>query len=283
MLSIKRFRAVALAFRAGRLRSLAVGLAAFALIEAGIPTTAESSTSNGARTCGSQTLEGAFTVPSGQGIHQVLRITDNCTVVVDPKDVISLAQVEQLIGVLPVAQGVQSGRLPDSSTFGKGPGLKSPVALVAGGPLHMKLRLLDAINIDVTSINPHDLSYGYNGSTITSYSQSAYRLYATDNTGYCGTGYYGWHPTNEGISVSGGGIGYSFIDSLAHTEFWYQGIFSQCDPYQYYNILDTKLTGFGNGSPSTCAYRLQMAKTAPGWHTDLLCWDAYTSVTPPPF
>jgi len=184
---------------------------------------------------------------------------------------------------MPLASTTLRDRIPAPAENRKGPGLKAPISLVAGGPLHIKLRLLDGVDIDITSIVPHDLSYGYNGSSITSYSHNAYVVRATDNTGYCGSGYYGWHLGPSSITVSGGGIGSSFIDSLAHAEFWYQGIFSQCDPSQFYNILDTKLTGFGNGAASSCAYRLQMAQTKPGWHTDLLCWDAYSSTTPPPF
>lgn len=147
----------------------------------------------------------------------------------------------------------------------------------------MKHRLLDAVGFDVTSINPHDLAYGYNGSTITSYSHSAYQTWATDNTGFCGYGYFGWSPANGSLTISGGGIGSSFIDSLAHAEFTYKGIFSGCSQYVFWNKLDTKLTGFGNGSPSSCAYRLWLLSGYPGWHTELLCWDAYSSVTPPPF
>jgi len=234
-----------------------------------------------AASCDSVVLEGSLTVPRGRAVRQVIRLTANCVPIVETQ---RLLTPEEATFQIRVAESTSPNRAPlPLAPSAKGPGLRSAAALVAGGPLHMKLRLLDGVNLDVTSINPHDFSYGYNGSTITSSSHSAYQTWATDNTGTCGTGYYGWHPANGSLTISGGGVGYTFIDSLAHAEFWYQGIFQACNPYYYYNILDTKLTGFGNGSPSSCAYRLSLAHTVFGWHTDLLCWDAYGSTTPPPF
>lgn len=231
--------------------------------------------------CGSVVLEGSLSVPRGRAVRQVVRLTANCVPVVEAQGVLT---PEEAAFWIHAAESTTTNRAPlPLASAAKGPGLRAASALVAGGPLHMKLRLLDAVNLDVTSINPHDLSYGYNGSTITSSSHSAYQTWATDNTGTCGTGYYGWHPANGSLTISGGGVGYTFIDSLAHAEFWYQGVFQACNPYYYYNILDTKLTGFGNGSASSCAYRLSLAHTVFGWHTDLLCWDAYGSTTPPPF
>jgi hypothetical protein len=232
--------------------------------------------------CGPVTIEDSFPIPAGRAIHRVIRVTPQCGIAVDTSSVISIEEAKQLEAAERPAQN--RSPLSVSSAHRGGPGVNAPLNGLVAGPIHMKLRLLDVIGLDVTSINPHDLTYGWNGSVITSVSHSAYQTWATDNSGFCGSGYYGWHPANGGLSVSGGGVGYYFVDSLAHAEFWYNGYFSHCDPYQFYNILDTKLTGFGSGSAPACAYRLQLARTVFGWHTDLLCWDAYgNSVTPPPF
>lgn len=138
-------------------------------------------------TCGSKLLEGTLVVPRNQGVHRVLRITSECAVIVESEDVVPLAEVERL----QAAEMPASNRaaIPDLTRSTKGPGLNARSALVAGGPLHMKVRVLDAINLDVTSINPHDLSYGYDGQNITSYSHNAWQTWATDNTGFCGSGY----------------------------------------------------------------------------------------------
>lgn len=140
-------------------------------------------------------------------------------------------------------------------------------------------RIKDAAGLVVTSIDPHNFSYGYDGSAVTSTSHDATVNRATDTE--CGPGWsVVWSAT--GISISGGGVGYSFADSLTHAEFSYQGRFD-CTGADYYNILDTKLTGFGNGASSTCAYRTQLRRTFLGWYQELLCWDAYVWTTPPPF
>lgn len=235
-----------------------------------------------AKSCGPIDREGALTIPRGGGIRQVFRITDSCTIEIVGLSVLTLVEAERLgrLGSSPIREQLAG---PRAAAIPRPRGLSAPVALVAGGPLHMKVRVLDGVGLNVTSIDPHDFSYGYGNGVITSYSQAAWVGRASDNSGFCGPGYYGWYLANGGLSISGGGLGIGFIDSLAHQEFWYQGIFSLCETTKYYNIIDTKLTGFGDGRPSSCAYRLRMANVAPGWSYDLLCWDAYSSTTPPSF
>lgn len=152
-----------------------------------------------------------------------------------------------------------------------------------GGPIHEFLRIKDGAGIVVTSIDPHDYSYSYDGNFILGYSHAAMTYRASDNTGHCGTGYYGWtlEPSSY-LQVNEGGIGQMYASSRAHAEFSYAGIFD-CSGTTYYNILDTKLTGYGDGSPSTCAYRFWARNLAFGWYMERLCWDANVYTTPPAF
>lgn len=136
----------------------------------------------------------------------------------------------------------------------------------------------------MTAIDTHNYSYSYDGNFITGYSQSATTQRASDNTGRCGSsGYFGWtvEPSSY-LAITGGGVGSLYASSQAHAEFSYRGFFD-CSGTTYYNILDTQLTGYGDGSPSTCAYRFSARNLAFGWYMERLCWDAYVYTTPPEF
>ena len=237
-------------------------------------------TARAAEPCRDVAFEGSIQIPIGGAIQRIVRLDASCNATFVDR-LVSAAEVDFILRsghassdksdqVRPRLSGVSSGKA----------GLAKPVTMVAGGPIHMFNRIKDAAGLNVTSIDPHNFSYGYNGSTITSTTHDATVNRSTES-GTCGPGWsINWGAT--AISISGGGVGYTFADSLTHAEFSYQGAFD-CAGATYYNILDTKLTGFGNGSSSTCAYRTQLRNTYFGWYQELLCWDAYVWTTPPAF
>lgn len=230
--------------------------------------------------CTDVVLEGEMRVPAGTAVRRIIKLDAQCRPIAAPDETLTAAQLDAVLrsGQAPTQV---SDRIPSKKALGAlgRAGLARPNVMVAGGPIHMFNRIKDVAGLTVTSIDPHNFSYGYNGSTITSTNHDATVNRATDTE--CGTGWsVVW--ANTSISISGGGVGWSFADSLTHAEFSYQGRFD-CSGNDFYNILDTKLTGFGNGAPSTCAYRTQLRKTYFGWYQELLCWDAYVWTTPPPF
>lgn len=231
--------------------------------------------------CTDIVYEGSIVLPVGGAVRRIIRLDADCRPVVAPDQLISAVVLEATL-----RSGQSSGQKRDqvpmgrASTAGGRIGLARPAPMVAGGPIHMFNRVKDGLGLNVTSIDPHNFSYGYNGSTITSTTHDSWVNRSTES-GQCGPGWsVVW--SNTGISISGGGVGWSFADSLTHAEFSYHGQFD-CSGTQYYNILDTKLTGYGNGASSTCAYRTQLRNTFFGWYQELLCWDANVWTTPPPF
>lgn len=229
------------------------------------------------------TFQGEINPPAGVAVLRVLRIDANCRTVTTPDRLLSEAEALALVSS-PGGIGQASERVPSPTrqSLQKLRGFASPTAMVAGGPIHMFNRVKDAVGLNVTSIDPHNFSYGYNGSYITSTTHDATVNRAVDqDPNQCG---HGWDVVwpNTSITISGGGVGYTFADSLTHAEFSYLGRFD-CSGTVYYNILDTKLTGFGNGGSSTCAYRTQLRNTFYGWYQELLCWDAYGWTIPPVF
>lgn len=230
--------------------------------------------------CADVVFEGAINLPIGGAVRRIIRLDADCQPILAPDQLIGAAELEFLIRAGQSSgqkEQVPSGR---TSTSSGRVGLARPAPMVAGGPIHMFNRVKDAVGMNVTSIDPHNFSYGYNGSTITSTTHDSW-VYRSTESGTCGPGWsIVW--ANTGISISGGGVGSSFADSLTHAEYSYQGQFD-CGGTQYYNILDTKLTGYGSGASSTCAYRTQLRNTYFGWYQELLCWDAYVWTTPPPF
>jgi hypothetical protein len=229
-------------------------------------------------------FEGQLSIPPGMGVRSITRIDSNCRVLHEPIEVLTPDQVRFLLGIPRTQRNLLGDHLVGpGASVPRVPGLAAPSALVPGGPLHIFIRVKDGAGLNLTSIDPHNLSYGYNGSTITSYSHDAWIWRAVDQQPTCGPGWsVEWSKT--GISISGGGVGSSFIDSLTHAEFSYIGRFD-CSGTQFYNILDTKLTGFGNGSPSTGAYRTTYRNVPPlgGWYEERLAWDAYNWMIPPRF
>lgn len=234
--------------------------------------------------CGPFTFEGELAAPAGMAVRSVTRVTSDCRVVHEPVQFLTREQVELLLQEPFGQPNLRSERLAGPRVTSGKAGLQRPAALLAGGPIHMFIRVKDGAGLNLTSIDPHNFSYGYNGSTITSYNHDATLWRAVDtDPNQCGPGWsIEWGRT--AISISGGGIGSSFIDSLVHAEFSYLGRFD-CTGTKYYNVLDTKLTGFGNGSPSTCAYRTTYREVPAlgAWYEERLCWDAYVWTQPPRF
>lgn len=233
--------------------------------------------------CANVAYEGSITLPLGAAVRRVIRLDSQCRPLITRNEVVNAAQLEAILrweqarlGQGQVREQVTARRASSNGRIG----LARPLEMVAGGPIHMFNRVKDALGMNVTSIDPHNFSYGYNGSTITSTTHDS-SIWRSTESGTCGPGWsVVW--ANTGISISGGGVGSSFADSLTHAEFSYLGAFD-CSGGTYYNTLDTKLTGYGNGGSSTCAYRTQLRNTFYGWYQELLCWDAYVWTTPPSF
>jgi len=146
----------------------------------------------------------------------------------------------------------------------------------------MYVRIQDVLGQNMTSIDPHNFSYTFDGTNVTSATQSATVGHNEEN-GTCGAGTWGWQ-VQWSLSYLEyiGAIGQSALSSHAHAEFNYIGGRFDC-PWTglYYNIIDTKVDGSGSGGPATCAYRFWARNYAFGWQKQTLCWDDVGDATFP--
>ena len=264
-------------------RRLIASIATIMFVLSGASPSQTARANTGPQCQGPIAFAGEVAAPPGAAVLRVIRIDPSCRVVTMPDRVLTpdeaTAIVAQRLGANQASDPVPARNISRPQRV---PGAAQVLTMVPGGPIHMFNRIKDALGLNVTSIDPHNFSYGYNGSTITSTTHDATVNRAVDtDPNQCG---HGWDVVwpNTSITISGGGVGSTFADSLTHAEFSYLGRFD-CSGTLYYNILDTKLTGFGSGASSTCAYRTQLRNTYFGWYQELLCWDAYVWTTPPPF